>query len=102
MSHGDVTKIPLIHRHQLNFPSALSLLVVKQWGTTQIGAGNLTSETTTFPIAFTRFYRIAGLHCAIGGADSFDAYIGNLSSVYFRKTTTGSDTFTICWIAVGL
>ena len=75
---------------------------IAQWGTTQIGAGNLTSETTTFPIAFTRFYRIAGLHCAIGGADSFDAYIGNLSSVYFRKTTTGSDTFTICWIAVGL
>ena len=81
-----------------NFPTVESV----QWGTTQIGAGNLTSEITTFPIAFTRFYRIAGLHCAIGGADSFDVYIGNLSSVYFRKTTTGSDTFTICWIAVGL
>lgn len=72
-----------------------------QWGSTVIAAGNLTSETTYLPIAFTTFYKIAGLHQAIGSPDCFDAYIGNKSSVYFKKSKTGSDTFTVAWIAVG-
>lgn len=76
--------------------------LIIQWGSTVIAAGNLTSGTTYFPIAFTAFYKIAGLHQAIGAPDVFDAYVGDNSSIYFKKSKTGSDTFTICWIAAGM
>lgn len=72
-----------------------------QWGSSVIQSGNLTSNTTVFPIAFSNSYKISATHQAIGGSDLIDAHIGSLTSVYFKKTQTGSDTFTIAWIAVG-
>lgn len=70
-------------------------------GSAVVAAGNLTSETVTFPLAFTKFYKIAAIHQAIGAPDTFDAYIGSLTSIYFKKSATGSNTFTISFITIG-
>ena len=68
MSHGDVTKIALIHRHQLNFPSALSLLVVKQWiNDTSWAGGNETTKWYSFPITFNKQVLVPVLSDTNGG-----------------------------------
>lgn len=91
MSHGDVTKIALIHRHQLNFPSALSLLVVKQWGLATYAS---LVATATFPIAFSDTSYI-GVATGVLEDDS-QAYIRGIlrthkttSSCLFRASETG-------------
>ena len=83
MSHGDVTKIALIHRHQLNFPSALSLLVVKQWGTTERPANY--TVAAQLPIAYTSTaYIILG----IGIVAPDDNNAKNVSNIYNLTTKT--------------
>lgn len=52
MSHGDVIKIQLIHRHQLNFLYALLLLVVKQWGKQLVQNGQEYPLPLSFITAF--------------------------------------------------
>ena len=91
MSHGDVTKISLIHRHQLNFPSALSLLVVKQWGLATYAS---LVATATFPISFSNTDYI-GIATGVLEDDS-QAYIRGIlrthkttSSCLFRASETG-------------
>ena len=91
MSHGDVTKISLIHRHQLNFPSALSLLVVIQWGLATYAS---LVATATFPISFSNTDYI-GIATGVLEDDS-QAYIRGIlrthkttSSCLFRASETG-------------
>ena len=73
-----------------------------QWGSTVITAGNLTSETTYFPIAFTAFYKIAGLHQAIGAPDVFDAYvIAGADLTGFGLYNSGTTGYGFNWLALG-
>lgn len=83
MSHGDVIKIQLIHRHQLNFLYALLLLVVKQWGTTERPANY--TVAAQLPIAYTSTaYIILG----IGIVAPEDNNAKNVSNIYNLTTKT--------------
>jgi hypothetical protein len=101
MSHGDVTKIALIHRHQLNFPSALSLLVVKQWGLGQVS--NNVGITISLPISHANSgYKILVTHYNGVTPDSVVSLsVGQRKESDFYVSNKTNDNPAFFWFTIG-
>ena len=79
----------------------IPLPTIQQWGAITIAAGSLTGESP-LPIAYTSFYRATATHIALDGQDDFGINVGNLTKLIVQKTYSGSGTFTLAYLTMGV
>lgn len=78
-----------MHRHQLNFPSALSLLVVKQWiNDTSWTGGDGVTKSYNLPISLSKNVLISILGDTIGRVSTGTTLEGAAVYDYTKSTVT--------------
>ena len=97
MFHGNVIKGPWMRRYQVKFLSALSLLVIRQWGT---GSCN---TIITLPLALSAFKVVFAMHqgtVANTVIISAQEYASSLTQVKFMTNNSNDKAF-VMYIVIG-